>query len=195
MTITGVSQQGYATDGPWRSALAGGKQTDSSGVGQDPATDAAAGLADKKTSPEVQRQIRELKQIDAQVHQHEAAHLAVAGQYARGGAHYSYVTGPDGQMYAVSGEVALDLTPIPDDPGATIQKEEVIERAALAPADPSSQDRQVAAAAQQLESEARLELMQEIMQRQSQSRTATVANVAAYKDHQPVPRSKLNLTT
>jgi hypothetical protein len=104
--------------------------------------------AARELTDEEQAQIRELKQRDQEVRQHEAAHLAAAGSYARGGASYEYETGPDGKRYAVGGEVQIDTSPVPGDPDATIRKMQTVRQAALAPHNPSAQDRRVAAQAQ-----------------------------------------------
>ncbi len=88
---------------------------------------------------------------------HERAHAAVGGQYA-GAPVYQYERGPDGVSYAVSGEVSISTGAVSGDPQATISKAQQIKRAALAPADPSPQDRRVAANATQMEFEARQEL-------------------------------------
>lgn len=114
----------------------------------------------RELTPENQARIEELKQRDAEVRQHEQAHLAAAGPYALGGASFEYETGPDGKRYAVGGEVQIDLTPIPDDPEATIRKMEQVRAAALAPATPSAADQRVAARASALMNEARAELAQ-----------------------------------
>jgi hypothetical protein len=98
-------------------------------------------------SPEEQQKVEELKKIDRKVRAHEAAHMAAGGQYIRGGATYTYQTGPDGKQYAVGGEVSIDLSPVAGDPEATVRKMEKVEAAALAPADPSPEDRAVAAQA------------------------------------------------
>lgn len=103
--------------------------------------------ADDLTEEE-RAQVAKLKQIDAKVRAHERAHAAVGGQYA-GAPSYSYTRGPDGQSYAVGGEVSIDIG-AEDDPHATLQKASQVAAAALAPADPSGQDRAVAAAAAQL---------------------------------------------
>ncbi|MEO0393125.1 MAG: putative metalloprotease CJM1_0395 family protein [Pseudomonadota bacterium] len=97
---------------------------------------------------EEQAVVAELKRIDAEVRRHEQAHMNAGGQYA-GQASYTYETGPDGGRYAVAGEVPIDTAPVPDDPEATIDKMEVVIRAALAPAEPSAQDQRVAAGARQ----------------------------------------------
>lgn len=96
---------------------------------------------------EERAEVEQLKQRDTEVRQHEQAHLAAAGQYAKGGASFEYQTGPDGRRYAVGGEVNIDSSPIEGDPDATIAKMQQIRAAALAPAEPSGQDRSVAASA------------------------------------------------
>lgn len=104
--------------------------------------------------------ISQLAQRDRQVRTHEAAHVAVGGMYVRGGARFSYTTGPDGRAYATGGEVSIDRSPAPNDPKATIQKLQQVRRAALAPADPSPQDRAVAAAAALGITQAQIDLAQ-----------------------------------
>lgn len=112
-------------------------------------------------SEEEKREVQELKTTDREVRAHEAAHVAAGGQYVRGGATFEYQTGPDGKRYAVGGEVSIDSSPISGDPQATINKMQVIRKAALAPAQPSGQDRAVAAAATRNETKARRELAKE----------------------------------
>lgn len=94
------------------------------------------------------KQLTELKARDREVRAHEAAHQAVGGQYA-GAISYVYERGPDGAQYAVGGEVAIDTSPVDGDPQATIEKMRTVRSAALAPAEPSPQDRAVAAQAMQ----------------------------------------------
>lgn len=100
------------------------------------------GSKNELTSQEV-AVLLELKKTDQQVRQHEAAHIAAGGSYVSKAASYSYKIGPDGNRYAVAGEVGIDVSP-ERDPRATVQKMAVVQRAALAPADPSPQDRAVA---------------------------------------------------
>lgn len=128
--------------------------------------DDPAGAEDAKASPreaEQQRrqqlELTELAGRDREVRAHEQAHAAVGGAYA-GAPTYSFKRGPDGKTYVVGGEVSIDVSPIPDDPQATLNKMEVVQRAALAPAEPSAQDRRVAAQAQALAAQARAELAQ-----------------------------------
>jgi len=115
----------------------------------------------QKLSESDSRAIAELKTIDRGVRTHEAAHIAAAGGLVRGGANFSYTQGPDGQRYAVGGEVSIDTSPERDDPEATILKAQRIQAAALAPAQPSDTDRAVAASAAQMAIAARAELAAE----------------------------------
>lgn len=105
--------------------------------------------------------LADLKSRDREVRAHEAAHQAVGGQYA-GSISYVYERGPDGAQYAVGGEVSIDTSPVQGDPQATIEKMRVVSAAALAPAEPSPQDRAVAAEAMQLMLQARAELSSEL---------------------------------
>jgi hypothetical protein len=109
--------------------------------------------------------LAQLKATDAKVRAHEQAHIAAGGPYVGGGASFTYQTGPDGRQYAVGGEVPVDASPVAGDPEATISKAQMIRAAALAPADPSAQDRQVAAQASQMETQARMEKVQEELSR------------------------------
>jgi hypothetical protein len=115
-------------------------------------------LSGQSLEPEQQRELQELKKRDREVRAHELAHVSAGGRYVRSGAQLQYEKGPDGRLYAVGGEVSIDTSAIPGDPRATLLKAQVVIRAALAPASPSSQDRRVAAEATQMAQQARLEL-------------------------------------
>ena len=133
-----------------------------------PATESqqASGL-----TPEEQRQLTELRQRDREVKAHELAHKSVAGRYVTGGS-FTYQTGPDGQRYAIGGEVTIDRSS-GQSPEQTLRKSELIQRAALAPADPSPQDYQVAASAAAMAAEARTEIrsqQQEALQQRQAAR-------------------------
>lgn len=104
--------------------------------------------------------IRQLKARDREVKAHEAAHAAIGGDLA-GAPTFTYTQGPDGVRYAVGGEVSISVGKVANDPQATLEKMVRVQRAALAPAEPSSQDRQVAAQAAQLAAEARAEILAE----------------------------------
>ncbi|ANQ84862.1 hypothetical protein dqs_1824 [Azoarcus olearius] len=127
------------------------------GAQQAAAPGAAAGY--NRLSEAEQRVLQALQQRDDEVRAHEAAHLAASGGLAMGGASFSYETGPDGKRYAVGGEVSID-TSAGRSPEETLRKAEQIRAAALAPAEPSAQDRRVAAEAAQMAAEARAELQQ-----------------------------------
>ncbi len=103
---------------------------------------------------------RELAERDREVRAHEQTHASIGGQYASAPS-YTYERGPDGRMYAVSGEVKIDTSPIPNDPQATLEKAEIIQRAALSVAEPSSADRAAAADARAMAVEARAEMLQQ----------------------------------
>lgn len=112
---------------------------------------------EKELTQEELAMIEQLSARDQEVKAHERAHQAVAGSYA-GSASYTYQSGPDGKRYAIGGEVPIDAAPIPGDPQATIAKMQVVKAAAMAPAEPSSQDRRVASGASQAISEAQRQL-------------------------------------
>jgi len=107
-----------------------------------------------------QAQVRELQQRDREVRAHELAHVAAGGPYVTRPATYQYQTGPDGRRYAVGGEVTID-TSVPSDPREALAKAQIIERAALAPVEPSQQDYRVAAKARQMAADARREIAAE----------------------------------
>lgn len=110
--------------------------------------------------------LAQLVQTDRLVRAHEQAHLAAGAGLVRGGASFSYTTGPDDRRYAVGGEVSIDASPA-STPQETIAKARQIRAAALAPAQPSAQDQSVAASAARMENEALLEIA-------AQQRTAAV---------------------
>ncbi len=116
------------------------------------------GTGKSELTEEDQREVEELKERDREVRHHEQAHKAAAGRYASGAPSFEYEVGPDGRRYVVGGEVSIDVSPVPDDPQATIDKMRQVRSAATAPAEPSSQDRQVAAKAAQIEQQARADL-------------------------------------
>lgn len=125
-------------------------------------------------------QLRLLKNRDREVRAHEQAHASIGGPYA-GAPNYQYTKGPDGQQYASSGHVNIDSSKIAGDPEATLQKALQLKRAALAPAQPSQQDRRVAANAQQLAIEARADLNALLLDAQrSSNSTATGSTIDTF---------------
>ena len=125
----------------------------------------------------------QLKRRDREVRAHEQAHAAAAGRHAVGGPVYEYQRGPDGRSYAVGGHVKLDTSPVAGDPEATLQKAGEIRRAAMAPAEPSAQDRQIAAEAAQMAVEARVDLQAQRAEESRQARKQE-ASAAAESDAQ-----------
>lgn len=150
-------------------ALPGSEQTPSGqrveGAGRSAEVGDAPERSEQANSNELteqeQREVEKLKARDREVRAHEQAHLVAAGSLAKGGPTYTYERGPDQQLYAVGGEVQIDTSEVAGDPEATIAKAQIIRRAALAPAEPSSQDRAVAADAAQMAAQARMELAAE----------------------------------
>ncbi len=122
---------------------------------------ADSGTVKKVLSEEEKSQVDKLKARDREVKAHEAAHKAAGGAHVQGGASFSYQRGADGVNYAVGGEVSISTSAVPNDPEATLRKAETIRAAALAPAEPSSQDVSVAAQASQMAAQARSAMLKE----------------------------------
>jgi len=136
-------------------------QTEAHKESQRPSQEARSGRQESEFNAEEKRKLEELRARDREVRTHEAAHKAAAGNLARGGAQFEFETGPDGRRYAVGGEVSIDTSKVSGDPQATISRAQTIRRAANAPAQPSGQDRAVAAQATRMEAEARQELTEQ----------------------------------
>ncbi len=131
------------------------------------------GLDGEPLSTEELAQVSKLEKRDMEVRAHEQAHLSAAGGLAGSGMSFSFQKGPDGKSYAIGGEVQID-TSQGSTPRETISKMARVRAAALAPADPSPQDRKVAAAAANQMSQARAELQLE----QSKETTGVVQDAA-----------------
>ncbi|MCA9473127.1 MAG: hypothetical protein MRJ96_04885 [Nitrospirales bacterium] len=129
------------------------------------------------SSEEETAELDKLRARDREVRTHEQAHAAAAGGHAKGGPNFTFQRGSDGRLYAVGGEVNIDTSPIEGNPQATIRKAQQIRSAALAPADPSPQDRSVAASASALEAQARRELREEKEEKEQDQQTHDPANL------------------
>ena len=116
----------------------------------------AKALGPSKLTADQEAEVADLRRRDAEVRAHEAAHAAAAGALG-GGASFSYEIGPDGRNYAVGGEVPVQMAP-GRTPEETIRNAQQLRAAALAPAEPSAQDRSVAAEASAIEAAARAQL-------------------------------------
>ena len=106
---------------------------------------------------EEQAAVQKLARRDREVRAHEQAHASVGGSHA-GHPNYQFTSGPNGVRYASGGHVSIDISPVKGDPQATVEKMQQVQRAALAPANPSAQDRAVASKATAQAAEARAEL-------------------------------------
>lgn len=129
------------------------------GTAERPVSGASVGSqdADVQLTDQERQEVAKLKQRDREVRTHEQAHRAAGGAHA-GAISLQFTQGPDGKRYAVEGSVPIDLSPVKGDPAATVRKMQQVQRAAVAPADPSAADRRVAAGARRAEQQARAEL-------------------------------------
>ncbi|MBO1520112.1 putative metalloprotease CJM1_0395 family protein [Oceanisphaera pacifica] len=157
-------------------------------------------VAGKELTAEQQEELLQLQQRDQEVRVHEQQHASVGGQHT-GSASYEYETGPDGKQYVVEGSVSVDLSPVAGDPNATIEKMQQIKAAALAPAEPSSADKDAAARADQLIVEARAELQQanepetEDSPLDGEPATTNTAPTEAATSSTPVTKSPTDIAT
>ena len=143
-----------------QSAIEGRDERSSDQQGGQGESDSQQNSRQQQAEQREQQELRELKSRDQEVRAHEQAHAAIGGQYA-GAPSYTYERGPDGNQYAVGGEVQIDVSVIAGDPQATIQKMQQVRSAALAPAEPSSADRRIASEALQRQMQAQAELVQQ----------------------------------
>jgi len=134
------------------------------------------------------RRVDELKSTDRAVRAHEAAHVATGGSLVTSSATFSFETGPDGQRYAVAGEVSID-TSKGRTPEETLARAQQIRAAALAPADPSGQDRAVAAAASQMAADARAEIARASMEENAVGKSQKSDTGRAFSFGQAIERS------
>lgn len=173
LSASGVKQSRQVSD----TESEGNKATDTVDGKKGVPAEKAAKTGVEKLTPAEEQMVQELQKRDQEVKTHEMAHLASAGQYARGGPSYSYQLGPDGQRYAIGGEVSIDISK-EKTPEQTIQKMAIVKSAALAPAQPSSADRSIAAAAAAVEAQARQEIQNaqaNTSQKRGQSETQSQA--------------------
>ena len=131
----------------------------------------------QELSENEKKEVEKLKQIDREVRAHEQAHKSALGSYG-GAIQLEFTRGPDGRRYATAGQVPVDMSP-EDTPAKTVQKAQTIRRAALAPAEPSSADRQVAAQAAQMEAQARAEQLRKKQQHPEDDGSSTSADATA----------------
>lgn len=116
--------------------------------------------SEEELTPEQKQQVAELKARDEEVKAHEQAHRAAAAGISASAPNYEYETGPDGEKYAVGGEVNISFVQS-SDPDSNIANARTMKNAALAPSEPSSQDMAVARKAEQIIVEAKQEKTQQ----------------------------------
>lgn len=107
-----------------------------------------------------EQEIAELKARDLEVKAHEQAHIAAATGINVSAPSYDYQIGPDGKKYAAGGEVNISFVE-GGDPASDIAKAKIMKAAALAPAQPSSQDLSVARNAERIIAESKKELAEQ----------------------------------
>jgi len=151
--LTSAEEQGSPDDSSESS-----EESSEESSGKSSEEDTTAGV--KELTAEEEEEVRELQQRDREVRAHEQAHKAAAGSLAVGGPVYEYERGPDDRRYAVGGHVQIELRE-GQTAKETIALAQQARRAALAPEQPSVQDRAVAAEASRMEAEARSELRKE----------------------------------
>jgi len=132
--------------------------------------------AESNLSQDEKLLLERLQKADAEVRAHEMAHIAAGAEFITSGATFSYQKGPDGQNYAVGGEVHIDTSAEPGDPKATLQKMRRVRAAALAPAQPSSQDLKVASNAASQAAKAMAEITQLVADEQADQMETTVSD-------------------
>lgn len=160
MGLPAVTSSAVFSALPARNSRSQATGAESQGAADQSGTASSAGPATTiQLSPQAEQQVRKLEQTDQKVRTHEQAHQAAGGPNA-GGASFTYQRGPDGKNYAVAGEVPIDISR-ESTPDATISKMETVKAAAMAPADPSSQDRVVAQQADALKLQAQQEKNQD----------------------------------
>ena len=107
----------------------------------------------KELSSEDKEQVEKLKRRDLEVKKHEQAHVSAGASNPQ----YEYEMGPDGVRYATGGHADIEVSE-GNSPEETIEKAHKVKRAALAPDEPSSADRNIAAEADKLELKAKKEI-------------------------------------
>jgi len=117
----------------------------------------------QELSEDEKRLVKDLQARDSEVKAHESAHQAAGGGNT-GPASFSYQQGPDGKMYAIGGEVSISIKG-GSTPQEQIANARAIIAAAMAPANPSSQDFAVANSAKMMEMKAEQKLAKEQQQK------------------------------
>lgn len=122
----------------------------------------------EELTPQEKQELAKLKNTDAEVKRHENAHKAAAGGLRTSSPNYEYETGPDGKKYAVAGDVNISYQKS-SDPEVNLKNAQKLKAAALAPAEPSAQDRSVARKADMEIAKAKQEILEEQQNKDSEN--------------------------
>jgi len=101
--------------------------------------------------------VQQLAAVDREAKAYEQADAAIASSDTTNRA-FEYESSLDRPIYSVSGQASIDTSAVENDPRATLEKAQVIIRAALSAAEPSAADRQVVSQAKALALQAMSEL-------------------------------------
>ncbi len=168
--------------------------------------DSGKQVSEAELSAKEKQVVAQLKSVDAEVRAHEQAHIAAAGSgVSASAASFEYEKGPDGNKYAVAGEVNISYQ-MGSNHKENIQIARNVKTAALAPASPSAQDKAVARHADQMIFEEMAAIVEEDLEAKQEEKNAEIAeqenveepeeNVENFKtDKLPVQDSKNGLNT
>ena len=134
----------------------------------------SSGSGEEELTQQEQREVQELKMTDSKVKAHEHAHKAAAAGLSTSGPNYEYETGPDGEKYVVAGDVNVSYRQS-SDPEENLRNAQQLKASALAPADPSSQDRKVAMQAEREIAQARQEIQEEQRKNEEETESSSTA--------------------
>ena len=138
----------------------------------------------------IRKRIPVIQKKNLHSRRHENAHKAAAAGLTTSAPNYEYETGPDGKKYAVAGDVNVSYKHS-DDPEVNLRNAQQLKASALAPADPSSQDRKVAAQADREIAQARQDILEE--QRQmSEEEEESSSNISDINSTEPEDTSETN---
>ncbi len=164
---------------------------------EDESTGDIAAKAKEGLTQEEKQEVAKLKSRDAEVKTHEQAHQAAAAGISASAPNYTYETGPDGKKYAVGGEVQLSFV-MDQNPEANIQSAQTMKAAALAPANPSSQDLAVARHADQIIQQEKQKISEQKAENKQETTDSTTANKPEKETEQPQQTASVtqtNITT
>jgi len=101
--------------------------------------------------------VQQLAAVDREAKAYEQTDAAIASSDTTNPG-FDYESSLDRPIYSVSGQASIDTSAVENDPRATLEKAQVIIRAALSAAEPSAADRQVVSQAKALALQAMSEL-------------------------------------